>query len=107
MELLTNLKHGEDFWLAYLPERVDPGNINFHTKNTPKIIGAITEDGLEIGMKIYSKVIDTLHPVSSPRVAEMVKILENNLYVNSGFQGGQYARNRGSICSRIARLNML
>jgi UDP-N-acetyl-D-glucosamine dehydrogenase len=77
IEKESNLKHGEDFWLAYSPERVDPGNVNFHTKNTPKIIGAITEDGLEIGIKIYSKAIDTLHPVSSPRVAEMVKILEN------------------------------
>jgi len=77
IEKESNLKHGDDFWLAYSPERVDPGNINFHTKNTPKIIGAITEDGLEIGIKIYSKAIDTLHPVSSPRVAEMVKILEN------------------------------
>ena len=77
IEKESNLKHGEDFWLAYSPERVDPGNVNFHTKNTPKIIGAITEDGLEIGLKIYSKAIDTLHPVSSPRVAEMVKILEN------------------------------
>jgi len=77
IEKESGLKEGEDFWLAYSPERVDPGNVNFHTKNTPKIIGAISEDGLEIGMKIYSKAIDTLHPVSSPRVAEMVKILEN------------------------------
>jgi UDP-N-acetyl-D-glucosamine dehydrogenase len=64
IEKESGLKAGEDFWLAYSPERVDPGNVNFHTKNTPKIIGAITEDGLEIGMKIYSKAIDTLHPVS-------------------------------------------
>ena len=77
IEKESGLKEGEDFWLAYSPERVDPGNVNFHTKNTPKIIGAISEDGMEIGMKIYSKAIDTLHPVSSPRVAEMVKILEN------------------------------
>ena len=69
IEKESGLKEGEDFWLAYSPERVDPGNVNFHTKNTPKIIGAISEDGLEIGMKIYSKAIDTLHPVSSPRVA--------------------------------------
>lgn len=77
IEQKSGLKHGDDFWLAYSPERVDPGNDQFHTKNTPKIIGAITEDGLEIGVKIYSKAIETLHPVSSPRVAEMVKILEN------------------------------
>lgn len=77
IEQESGFKHGDDFWLAYSPERVDPGNVNYHTKNTPKIIGAINKDGLEIGLKIYSKAIDTLHPVSSPRVAEMVKILEN------------------------------
>ena len=77
IEKESGLKQGADFWLAYLPERVNLGNEQFHTKNTPKIIGAMSEDGLEIGMKIYSKAIDTLHPVSSPRIAEMVKILEN------------------------------
>ncbi len=70
-------KHGIDFWLAYSPERVDPGNKEFHTRNTPKVMGAMTEDGLEIGEAIYSKAIDNIHKVSSPRVAEMVKILEN------------------------------
>ena len=73
----SGLKHGTDFWLAYSPERVDPGNADFHTKNTPKVLGAITKDGLEIGERIYSKAIDKLHLVSSPKVAEMVKILEN------------------------------
>ena len=73
----SGLKHGEDFWLAYSPERVDPGNATFHTRNTPKVLGAMTADGLEIGEKIYSKAIEKLHMVSSPRVAEMVKILEN------------------------------
>ncbi|MBW8331900.1 MAG: nucleotide sugar dehydrogenase [Prolixibacteraceae bacterium] len=73
----TTFRHGTDFWLAYSPERVDPGNASFHTKNTPKVLGAITPEGLEIGEKIYSKAIDQLHLVSSPKVAEMVKILEN------------------------------
>lgn len=77
IESISGLKQGEDFWLAYSPERVDPGNEKYHTKNTPKIIGAMTEDGLEIGLKIYSKAIETMYPVSSPRIAEMVKILEN------------------------------
>ena len=71
------LKHGTDFWLAYSPERVDPGNEIYHTKNTTKVIGAISEEGLIIGEMIYSKAIEKLHTVSSPRVAEMVKILEN------------------------------
>jgi UDP-N-acetyl-D-glucosamine dehydrogenase len=71
------LTHGEHFWLAYSPERVDPGNETYHTRNTTKVIGAISEEGLIIGKMIYSKAIDNLHTVSSPRVAEMVKILEN------------------------------
>jgi UDP-N-acetyl-D-glucosamine dehydrogenase len=73
----SGLKHGKDFWLAYSPERVDPGNKNFHTRNTPKVLGALTEEGLKIGKAIYEKAIDYIHPVSSPRIAEMVKILEN------------------------------
>ncbi len=67
----------EAFWLAYSPERVDPGNKSFHTRNTPKVLGAMTPDGLEIGEVLYKKAIDHIHAVSSPRVAEMVKILEN------------------------------
>jgi len=77
IEKESGLKHGEDFWLAYSPERVDPGNKSFHTRNTPKVLGAMTPDGLEIGQAIYKKAIDHIYPVSSPRVAEMVKILEN------------------------------
>jgi len=77
IERESGMKHGDDFWLAYSPERVDPGNKNFVTKNTPKVLGALTEDGLEVGQAIYQFAIDNIHPVSSPRVAEMVKILEN------------------------------
>ncbi|WP_167616517.1 nucleotide sugar dehydrogenase [Maribellus sediminis] len=73
----SGLKHDDDFWLAYSPERVDPGNKDFVTKNTPKVLGALTADGLEVGQAIYQFAIDNIHPVSSPRVAEMVKILEN------------------------------
>ena len=68
---------GKEFWLAYSPERVDPGNKAFVTQNTPKVLGALTSEGLEVGQIIYQFAIDTIHPVSSPRVAEMVKILEN------------------------------
>ncbi len=77
IERESGLKHDSDFWLAYSPERVDPGNENFHTKNTPKVLGAITNSGLKIGEAIYAKAIDKIHLVSSPKVAEMVKILEN------------------------------
>ena len=77
IEKESGLKHGEGFWLAYSPERVDPGNKKFHTRNTPKVMGAMSKDGMEIGEAIYLKAIDKIHKVSSPRVAEMVKILEN------------------------------
>ena len=70
-------RHGKDFWLAYSPERVDPGNKEYHTRNTPKVMGAMSADGVEIGEAIYRKAIDNMYKVSSPRVAEMVKILEN------------------------------
>lgn len=77
IEMESGLKHGEDFWLAYSPERVDPGNETYKTNNTPKVLGAMTEDGLAIGKALYEKAIAYVHLVSSPRVAEMVKILEN------------------------------
>ena len=73
----SGLKHGQDFWLAFSPERIDPGNKQYGTRNTPKILGALHPDGMEIGQAIYSQAVDTIYPVSSPRVAEMVKILEN------------------------------
>lgn len=77
IEKESGLKQGADFWLAYSPERVDPGNKNFHTRNTPKVLGAMSQDGLEIGEALYLIAIDSIHKVSSPRIAEMVKILEN------------------------------
>lgn len=77
IEQESGLKHGNEFWLAYSPERVDPGNKSFHTKNTPKVLGAMSEDGLQIGEALYTRAIEKIHTVSSPRVAEMVKILEN------------------------------
>src|SRR5690554_5095688 len=77
IERESGLNADTDFWMAYSPERVDPGNAEFYTRNTPKVIGGLTPDALEIGMRIYERAIETLHPVSSPRVAEMVKILEN------------------------------
>lgn len=77
LERESGLQQGVDFWLAFSPERVDPGNRHFHTRNTPKVLGALTPDGLEIGKAVYEICIDKVYTVSSPRVAEMVKILEN------------------------------
>jgi len=73
----TGLKVGEDFFLAFSPERVDPGNEIYTTKNTPKVMGGITSQCSEMGKLLYEQVIDTVVPVSSPESAEMVKLLEN------------------------------
>ena len=73
----TGLKVGKDFYLAFSPERVDPGNPNYNTKNTPKIIGGTTPACIEIAQLLYEQAIDTVIPVSSTRSAEMVKLLEN------------------------------
>ncbi|MBI5748849.1 MAG: nucleotide sugar dehydrogenase [Nitrospinae bacterium] len=73
----TGLKVGVDFYLAFSPERVDPGNKKYHTKNTPKIIGGVTPECTKIAKYLYEQSIDTVIPVSSTRSAEMVKLLEN------------------------------
>lgn len=78
LEKGSELKCGEDFYLAFSPERVDPGNLIYKTKNTPKVVGAIGEDAKEVISAMYSAVLgDNVHVVSSPAVAEMTKILEN------------------------------
>ena len=73
----NGLQAGKDFYLAFSPERVDPGNAKYHTKNTPKVIGADSEAGLKMAVALYSHFIDTLIPVSNTDTAEMVKLLEN------------------------------
>ncbi|AND42244.1 nucleotide sugar dehydrogenase [Cytobacillus oceanisediminis] len=74
----TGLRCGEDFFLAYSPERVDPGNKHYNTKNTPKVIGGITKACTQIASSLYRNVLEgDVHEVSSPAVAEMEKILEN------------------------------
>jgi UDP-N-acetyl-D-glucosamine dehydrogenase len=71
------LKVGVDFFLCFSPERVDPGNAVWHTKNTPKVMGGVTPQCLERGLAAYAPFIDTLVPVSTPEAAEFTKILEN------------------------------
>ncbi len=68
---------GEAFFLAFSPERVDPGNPRFNTRNTPKIIGGVTPTCTRVAQALYSRAVDTVIPVSSTRAAEMVKLLEN------------------------------
>lgn len=73
----SGLKVGKDFYLAFSPERVDPGNQAYKTKNTPKVIGGITKKCTEIAKALYEQIIDTVVPVYSTESAEMVKLLEN------------------------------
>jgi UDP-N-acetyl-D-glucosamine dehydrogenase len=73
----TGLRVGKDFHLCFSPERVDPGNPKWNTRNTPKVIGGITQECTAAGVAFYEKFLDTLVPVSSSETAEMTKILEN------------------------------
>jgi UDP-N-acetyl-D-glucosamine dehydrogenase len=71
------LKAGEDFFLAFSPERVDPGNAQFHTGNIPKVVGGVNDASTDAAVALYSQIVETVVPVSSTQVAEMVKLLEN------------------------------
>ena len=71
------LEVGKDFFLAFSPERVDPGNARYNTHNTPKIIGGVTPVCTKVAQALYSKAIERIVPVSSTQAAEMVKLLEN------------------------------
>src|SRR5690606_31035557 len=73
----TGLRVGEDFFLAFSPERVDPGRTDWTTMNTPKVIGGVTPACLKVTSALYGSAIQTIVPVSSPEAAEMVKLLEN------------------------------
>jgi UDP-N-acetyl-D-glucosamine dehydrogenase len=73
----TGLKVGQDFFLAFSPERVDPGNATYRTRNTPKVVGGITDDCRKVAVALYQPAIDTLVQVSTTEAAELVKLLEN------------------------------
>ena len=78
LEKRSGLKCGRDFYLGFSPERVDPGNILYITKNTPKVVGGIGKDATEVIAAMYRAVLESdVHEVSSPAIAEMEKILEN------------------------------
>ena len=98
LEDCSGLKCGEDFYLGFSPERVDPGNKRFKVKNTPKIVGAIGKDAAEVISKVYSTVLDgEIVTVSSPAVAEMAKILENTYRnINIGL-----VNELGRLCNRM------
>jgi UDP-N-acetyl-D-glucosamine dehydrogenase len=77
LETGSGLTAGEDFNLAFSPERVDPGREDWTTKNTPKIVGGLTPACTERAVELYSRALETVHPVSSPEAAELTKLLEN------------------------------
>jgi UDP-N-acetyl-D-glucosamine dehydrogenase len=71
------LKAGTDFYLAFSPERVDPGNVSYSTRTIPKVVGGVNKTSTQLASDLYGSIIETVIPVSSTQVAEMVKLLEN------------------------------
>ena len=94
----SGLKCTEDFYLAFSPERVDPGNKQYKTKNTPKVIGGVGKDSTEVAATLYRNVLEGgVYEVSSPAVAEMEKLLENTYRnINIGL-----ANEMAIICDRM------
>src|SRR5579884_1947167 len=91
------LREGRDFFLCFSPERVDPGNPEFQTHNIPKVVGGVSPQSAEIAVLLYSQAIETVVPVSSTRVAEMVKLLENTFrMINIGL-----ANEMALMCDRM------
>jgi UDP-N-acetyl-D-glucosamine dehydrogenase len=93
----TGLKVGRDFFLAFSPERVDPGNRRFNTRNIPKVVGGVTPMCTEVAVRLYRQRLEHVVPVSSPQVAEMVKLLENTFRsVNIGM-----VNEMALLCARL------
>ena len=92
-----DLKVGEDFFLCFSPERVDPGNAKYQTVNIPKVVGGITAACTTMGALFYAQALETVVPVSSTKVAEMVKLLENTFrMINIGL-----ANEMALMCDRM------
>jgi UDP-N-acetyl-D-glucosamine dehydrogenase len=86
LERLSGLRAGEDFFLVFAPERIDPGNTHFTVKNTPKIVGGVTPESTRLGCVLYRACIDDVVPVSSPEIAELAKLVENTFrFINISF----------------------
>ena len=86
LERTSGLRAGEDFHLVFAPERIDPGNAKFGVKNTPKLVGGMTEDATRLSCLFYETFIDSVVPVSSPEIAEMAKLVENTFrFINISF----------------------
>jgi nucleotide sugar dehydrogenase len=86
LEQTSGLRAGEDFYLVFAPERIDPGNTRFTVKNTPKIVGGVNATSSEMGVILYQACIDEVVPVSSPEIAELAKLVENTFrFINISF----------------------
>jgi UDP-N-acetyl-D-glucosamine dehydrogenase len=86
LELASNLRCGEDFFLVFAPERIDPGNARFNVKNTPKLVGGASPEATRLGCLLYAACIDEVVPVSSPEIAELAKLVENTFrFINISF----------------------
>jgi UDP-N-acetyl-D-glucosamine dehydrogenase len=93
----SKLRVGEDFFLCFSPERVDPGNPKYQTKNIPKVVGGITANCTQVGALFYSQALEHVVPVSSTKVAEMVKLLENTFrMINIGL-----VNEMATMCDRM------
>ncbi|HLT48178.1 MAG TPA: nucleotide sugar dehydrogenase, partial [Rubricoccaceae bacterium] len=93
----TGLTVGEDFFLCFSPERVDPGNAVWHTKNTPKVLGGLTAACTALGEALYGRVFDTVVPVSSAEAAELVKLYENTFRMINIALANEMAQ----VCERL------
>src|SRR5690606_33902365 len=93
----SGLRVGRDFFLCFSPERVDPGNVIWHTKNTPKVIGGITGACLTAGRQLYGEIFDRLVPVGSAEAAELTKVYENTFRMINIALANELAQ----VCDRL------
>jgi UDP-N-acetyl-D-glucosamine dehydrogenase len=98
----SGLKVGKDFYLAFCPERIDPGNRRFGVENTPTVIGGVTKKCTEMAALFYSKYVSEVHAVSSPRCAEMTKLLENTFRNVNIALVNEFAQ----LCERMGGIDM-
>ena len=98
----SGLKVGKDFYLAFCPERIDPGNKRYGVTNTPVVIGGVTRQCTRVATFFYRQFVDQVHPVSSPRSAEMTKILENTFRNVNIALVNEFAQ----LCERMGGINI-
>jgi UDP-N-acetyl-D-glucosamine dehydrogenase len=86
LEQTSGLHAGEDFFLVFAPERIDPGNTRYTVKNTPKLVGGTTPDSTRLGCILYAACVDEVVPVNTPEIAELAKLVENTFrFINISF----------------------